>query len=80
MAIDAKGQDRNYKSEAKKAASKKKYRAKLRTERVKRGLTSKDGYANGNGDKEISHTKFGGRGSVRVEPPSKNKGRQPKRS
>ena len=79
MPKDAKGQDRNYKKEAKTAKSKKKYRAKLRTERVKRGLTGKDGYANGKGDKEISHSKFGGRGIVKVESAKKNKSRQPKR-
>lgn len=61
----------------------KKYRASLRKERVKRGLTSKDGTANGNGDKAISHKKFAkGKpgGAVRVEDAKKNLRRQPKRS
>ena len=61
----------------------KKYRASLRKERVKRGLTNKDGTANGNGDKAISHKKFAkGKpgGAVRVEDAKKNLRRQPKRS
>lgn len=60
----------------------KKYRASLRKERVKRGLTNKDGTANGNGDKAISHKKFAkGKpgGAVRVEDAKKNLRRQPKR-
>jgi len=80
MAVDAKGQNRDYKAEAKTAKKKKRYRAKLRTERVKRGLTGKDGMANGNGDKHISHSKFGGKGKVKVEAAAKNRKRQPKRS
>ena len=79
MAVDAKGQDRDYKAEAKTARKKKKYRAALRRERVRRGLTKKDGMANGNGDKHISHSKFGGKGKVKVEAASKNLRRQPKR-
>lgn len=60
----------------------KKYRASLRKERVKRGLTDKDGTANGNGDKAISHKKFAkgkAGGAVRVEDAKKNARRQPKR-
>jgi hypothetical protein len=56
----------------------KKYRAGLRTERVKRGLTGKDGKAVGKGGKHISHSKFGGRGKVSVTSAKSNYKRQPK--
>ena len=76
--------DRNYRLEYERDQKKrKKYRAFLRRERVKRGLTNKDGTANGNGDKAISHKKFAkGKpgGAVRVEDAKKNLRRQPKRS
>lgn len=76
--------DRDYKLEYKRDQKKrKKYRAKLRKERVKRGLTSKDGMANGNGDKHISHKKFAkGRpgGKVSVSSAKSNLKKQPKRS
>ena len=75
--------ERNYEREYERDQKKrKKYRASLRKERVKRGLTNKDGTANGNGDKAISHTKFAkGKpgGAVRVEDAKKNLRRQPKR-
>ena len=71
---------RDYKKEyARDQKKRKKYRAKLRTERVKRGLTTKKGKANGNGGKHISHKKFKGKGGVRVEAAKKNLKRQPKR-
>lgn len=76
--------ERNYREEYLRDQKKrKKYRASLRKERVKRGLTNKDGTANGNGDKSISHKKFAkGKpgGAVRVEDAKKNLRRQPKRS
>lgn len=75
--------ERNYKLEYQRDQKKrKKYRASLRKERVKRGLTNKDGTANGNGDKAISHKKFAkgkAGGAVRVEDAKKNLRRQPKR-
>ena len=77
---DAKGQLRDYDKEAETAKKKKKYRANLRKERVKRGLTNKDGTAKpGKGNKHISHSKFGGKGKVKVESAKKNLRRQPKR-
>ena len=54
--------DRNYREEAKTAATpkKKKYRAKLRRERVARGLTGKDGRAiPGKGKIHVLHDKKG---------------------
>ena len=72
---------RDYKEEyAKDQKKRKKYRAKLRTERVKRGLTDKDGMANGNGDKHIAHNKYKGKGGVRVKSAKANQTDQPKRS
>lgn len=75
--------ERDYKKEYERDQKKrKKYRASLRKERVRRGLTNKDGTANGNGDKAISHKKFAkGKpgGAVRVEDAKKNLRRQPKR-
>lgn len=75
---------RDYKKEYERDQKKrKKYRASLRRERVKRGLTSKSGRANGNGDKHVSHKKFAkgkAGGAVRVESAKKNLTRQPKRS
>jgi hypothetical protein len=74
---------RDYKKEyARDQKKRKKYRAKLRSERVKRGLTSKSGRANGNGSKHVSHKKFAkgkAGGAVRVEKASSNYRRQPKR-
>lgn len=74
---------RDYKKEyARDQKKRKKYRASLRKERVKRGLTSKSGYANGNGGKEIAHKKFArGKpgGAVSVQSAHKNKSHQPKR-
>ncbi len=61
----------------------KKYRASLRKERVKRGLTDKDGTANGNGDKSIAHKKYAkgkAGGEVTVKSTSANHKDQPKRS
>lgn len=76
--------ERDYKKEYERDQKKrKKYRASLRKARVKRGLTSKDGTANGNGDKHISHKKFAkgkAGGAVRVESAKSNLKRQPKRS
>ncbi len=60
----------------------KKYRASLRKERVKRGLTNKDGTANGNGEKSIAHKKYAkGKpgGAVTVKSTSANHKDQPKR-
>ena len=75
--------ERDWKKEYERDQKKrKKYRTSLRRERVKRGLTSKDGTANGNGDKHISHKKFAkgkAGGATRVESASKNLSRQPKR-
>lgn len=74
---------RDYKKEYARDQKKRiKYRSKLRTERVKRGLTGKDGKANGNGEKHISHKKFAkgkAGGAVKVESAKKNLKRQPKR-
>lgn len=69
-----------YKRDQKK---RKKYRASLRKERVKRGLTSKSGKANGNGDKSIGHTKYArgkAGGKVRVVSTTANRKNQPKRT
>lgn len=74
---------RDYEKEyAQDQKKRKKYRAKLRTERVKRGLTGSDGYANGNGNKHISHKSYakgkaGGKTTVRSA--KNNLGDQPKR-
>lgn len=71
---------RDYKKEYERDQKKrKKYRAGLRKKRVEKGLTNKDGTANGNGDKHISHEKFGGKGKTRVESAKANLRRQPKR-
>lgn len=74
---------RDYKKEyARDQKKRKKYRASLRKERVKKGLTSKSGRANGNGSKHISHKKFAkgkAGGATKVESASKNYRRQPKR-
>lgn len=74
---------RDYKKEyARDQKKRKKYRASLRKERVKRGLTSKSGMANGNGERHIGHEKFAkGRpgGKVRVTSAKKNYRKQPKR-
>lgn len=74
---------RDYKLEyARDQKKRKKYRASLRKERVKRGLTSKDGHANGNGGKHIAHKKFAkGKpgGKVTVQSAHKNLSHQPKR-
>lgn len=75
--------ERDYRLEYERDGKKrKKYRASLRKERVKRGLTKKSGYANGNGDKHISHKKFAkGKpgGEVTVTSAKKNYRKQPKR-
>ena len=74
---------RDYKKEYSRDQKKrKKYRAKLRTERVKRGLTSKDGTANGNGGKHIAHKKHAkgkAGGAVTVKSAKSNLKDQPKR-
>lgn len=74
---------RDYKKEYERDQKKrKKYRASLRKERVKRGLTSKDGRANGNGDKHIahaSHAKGKAGGKVSVRSAKSNLRDQPKR-
>lgn len=74
---------RDYKKEYERDQKKrKKYRASLRKERVKRGLTSKDGRANGNGDKHIahkSHAKGKAGGKVSVKSAKSNLRDQPKR-
>lgn len=75
--------DRDYKLEYERDQKKrKKYRASLRKERVKRGLTDEDGTANGNGGKHIAHKKYArGKpgGSVTVRSASSNLRDQPKR-
>lgn len=75
--------ERDYKLEYERDQKKrKKYRASLRKERVKRGLTDSDGTANGNGDKQIAHKKFArGKpgGAVTVQSAKKNLSNQPKR-
>lgn len=75
--------ERDYKKEYERDQKhRKKYRASLRKERVKRGLTNSDGTANGNGDKDIAHKKFArGKpgGAVFVQSDSANKRNQPKR-
>lgn len=74
---------RDYKKEYERDQKKrKKYRASLRRERVKRGLTGKDGRANGNGDKHIAHKKYArgkAGGKVTVQSAKKNLKNQPKR-
>lgn len=73
---------RDYKKEYKDNQSsdeRKKYRAELRKERVKRGLTDKDGTANGNGKKHIAHSGYYGKGSTSVQGAKKNLKNQPKR-
>lgn len=73
---------RDYKKEYKDNQSseeRKTYRAKLRKERVKRGLTAKDGLANGNGSKHIAHSKYKGKGKVSVKSAKSNLKDQPKR-
>ena len=74
--------ERCYKCEAKKSSTKEKKdrRAETRRERVKRGLTAKNGMANGNGDKHIAHNKYKGKGGVRVKTARANQTDQPKRS
>lgn len=75
--------ERDYKKEyARDQKKRKKYRAKLRTERVKRGLTSKSGKANGNGDKHVAHVKHArgkAGGKVTVKSAKANYKDQPKR-
>lgn len=75
--------DRDYKKEYERDQKKrKKYRASLRKERVKRGLTDSDGTANGNGDKHVAHKKYAkgkAGGSVSVKSASSNLKDQPKR-
>ena len=74
---------RDYKKEYKDNQSseeRKKYRAGLRKERVKRGLTSKDGTKNGNGNKHIAHEGYYGTGKTKVQSAKKNLKNQPKRS
>lgn len=71
--------EREYERDQKK---RKKYRASLRKERVKRGLTDKDGTANGNGDKHVAHKKFAkgkAGGAVTVKSAKANLKDQPKR-
>ena len=74
---------RDYKKEYERDQKKrKKYRASLRKERVKRGLTSKNGKANGNGDKHIAHKKYAkgkAGGKVTVKSAKSNYRDQPKR-
>lgn len=74
---------RDYKKEyARDQKKRKKYRASLRKERVKRGLTKKSGYANGNGDKHIAHKEFAkgkAGGKVSVKSAKANLKSQPKR-
>jgi hypothetical protein len=74
---------RDYKKEYERDQKKrKKYRASLRKERVKRGLTKKSGYANGNGDKHIAHKKYAkgkAGGAVSVKSAKANLRDQPKR-
>lgn len=74
---------RDYKLEYERDQKKrKKYRASLRKERVKRGLTKKDGTANGSGDKHIGHVTFAkgkAGGKVRVVSAKSNLKKQPKR-
>jgi hypothetical protein len=69
--------ERDYKKEYTRDQKKRKrYRAKLRKERVKRGLTKSDGYKTSKGaGKDISHAKKGGKGKTRVEASSKNRSR-----
>lgn len=75
---------RDYKLEYERDQKKrKKYRASLRKERVKRGLTAKSGMANGHGGKHIAHKRFAkGRagGAVTVTSAKSNLKKQPKRS
>lgn len=75
---------RDYKKEyARDQKKRKKYRASLRTERVKKGLTSKSGRANGNGDKHIAHKTYAkGKpgGAVAVKSAKANLKDQPKRT
>lgn len=74
---------RDYKKEyARDQKKRKKYRASLRKERVKRGLTSKSGYANGNSDKHVAHKKHAkgkAGGKVSVKSARSNYRDQPKR-
>lgn len=74
---------RDYKKEyARDQKKRKKYRASLRKERVKRGLTGKDGRANGNGDKHVAHKKYAkgkAGGKVSVKSAKSNLRDQPKR-
>ena len=76
--------ERDYKLEYKRDQKKRiKYRSQLRRERVKRGLTKKDGTANGNGDKHIAHKTYArgkAGGAVTVKSKKANLKDQPKRS
>lgn len=75
--------ERDYKKEyARDQKKRKKYRASLRKERVKRGLTDSDGTANGNGGKHVAHKKYAkGKpgGAVSVRSARSNLRDQPKR-
>lgn len=75
--------ERDYKLEYERDQKKrKKYRASLRKERVKRGLTDSDGTANGNGSKHVAHETYAkGKpgGKVRVKSAKSNLKDQPKR-
>jgi hypothetical protein len=75
--------ERDYKKEYERDQKKrKKYRASLRKERVKRGLTDSDGTANGNGDKHVAHKKYAkgkAGGAVTVKSAKSNLKDQPKR-
>lgn len=80
MAEKKRDYDLEYRRDQKK---RKKYRASLRKERVKRGLTDSDGTANGNGDKHIAHKKYAkgkAGGKVSVKSAKSNLKDQPKRS
>lgn len=71
---DSQGKRRDYKKEYRRDQKKRtKYRSKLNQERRKRGIYGKGG-------KEISHSKFYGKGKVRLESKKANRKRQPKRS
>ena len=76
-------ESRDYKKEyARDQKKRKKYRASLRKERVKRGLTSKSGMANGNGDKHVAHKTYArgkAGGAVSVRSAKSNLRDQPKR-
>lgn len=75
--------ERDYAEEYRRDQKKrKKYRASLRRERVKRGLTDSDGTANGNGDKHVAHKKYArgkAGGEVTIKSAKSNLKDQPKR-